>query len=69
MNMVLVGVHCMEVERGIFSRGFVEVPYQLITDVVFQIFATIFSTPDNMILMFIGTVIQALDSHEISISN
>lgn len=63
VQVIFIDIQGMDVKRRIFLCNRVTRSNEDILHVGFQKFAAVFCTPDNVILVLICTVIQALNSH------
>ena len=68
MEMIVIDIEGMNVERRIFLGDGIERANENVFDVGFEEFAAVFSAPNDVILMLIGTVVEALNSHAASVA-
>jgi hypothetical protein len=63
VEMVLIDVEGMNVERRIFLRDGVERTDEHIFDVGLEELAAVLRAPDDVVLVLVGTMVEALNSH------
>ena len=66
--MIVINIHCVNVERWVFFCDGVEMSYEDVLDVGFEEFSSIFGSPNNVILVLVCTVVEALNSHAVIVA-
>lgn len=62
--MVFISIHAFDPERWIFLYGSVETFLEFSKNIWLEIFSSVFSTPDYMVLMLVGGMIEMSNPHE-----
>ena len=67
MHMIFVSVCYDNGECGIFLDGFMEAREQFGPNIILEELSAILGSPDDMVFMLVGGMIEVLDSHSVSI--